>query len=110
MKKRPRRKKNIKAIERLGELLRDVLDSFGWYGIGSPVVAESYPEAPRPEDKNEKQIENEEDEEEHDEVQYYFDPADVQGALDEAISEFIKEGLVPEFTNPKEAPTLAEIL
>ena len=101
-------KKNTKAIRRLGELLPDVLDSFGWYGIGTPAVAEEASHASLSE--GEDQTEDETGEEDYEEPQYFFDPADVQGAVDEAISRLIDEELMEEFSDPKEPPTLTEIV
>jgi hypothetical protein len=106
-----KRKKNSKAIRRVGELMQDVLDSFGWYGIGSSLAETSSEEtAEEPKEAVEAEVGGEEaDDEEYVEPEYYFDPADVQGAVDEAISTLIKEGLVPEFSNPKNPPELAKI-
>jgi hypothetical protein len=105
-------KKNTKAIRRLGELLRDVLDSFGWYGIGI-AVAEEAPNAARSdsESQTEEEIHEEEiDEEDSEEPQYFFDPTDVQVAVDEAISSLMKEELIEDFSNPKDPPTLTQIV
>jgi hypothetical protein len=118
MKKKLKRKKDPAAIERLAELLRGVLDAFGWYGIGGSAVEEPAAHAPGLEPEAEAQAEaskgdadeeEEEEEEEYGERQYYFDPEDVQGAVDEAISTLIKERLIEEFDNPKSAPALSEI-
>jgi hypothetical protein len=108
MKKTPRKRANIKAIKRLRELLPDVLDSFGWYGIGTPSVTEPASGAPQPEPHDESAKDEEEDEE-YEEPEYYVDPADVQGAVDEAVSTLINEGLIQEFKNPKEPPGLSDI-
>ncbi|HXM22644.1 MAG TPA: hypothetical protein VN948_15410 [Terriglobales bacterium] len=104
MRKRAKRKRNTKATNRLAELLADVLDSFGEYGIGMPpeeevAIAEDAGAEAAAEEQEEYDIEPE----------YYFDPADVQGALDEAISAIISEKLIEEFRNPKKPPTLAEM-
>jgi len=124
MKKPTKRKKSTQAIRRIGELLRDVLDSFGWYGIETPALAEGPAHAAMPggeeqadeenqneENGNEEDEEEDEDEEEEDyePAQYYFDPTDVQVAVDEAISQIINEGLIEEFTDPKDPPELADI-
>ncbi len=87
------------------ELLREALDSFGWYGIG---IAEPEPTTAAAHEPGIDNAGHEEDEEE----EYgpvYFDPADVQGAVDEAISTLIKEKLVPGYKNPKKPPTLGEV-
>lgn len=125
MKKTQRKIKNTKVIRRVGELLRDVLDSFGWYGIETAVVAKGTAAAairegsnnaalPEGEEQSGEENENEENaseenEEEYCEPQYYFDPTDVQIAVDEAISRIINEELIEEFTDPKDPPELADI-
>lgn len=126
MKSKLKINKNTKAIRRVGELLQDVRDSFGWYGIGlsseeNADVKEAEPENPADADVEEEEAEPEnpadaevdEEEEEEDEEyvapQYYFDPTDVQVAVDEAISTLIDEGLIPEFSNPKKPPKLAAV-
>jgi hypothetical protein len=112
MKKTLKRPKNTKAIKKIGELLREkVLDSFGWYGIGTPVAAEAAPDAATPgdEDQAEENETEDNDEEDYEPPQYYFDPTDVQMAVDEAISDIIDEGLIKEFSNPKKPPKLAQI-
>ncbi len=106
------KKQNRKAIKRLAELLVDVKDSFGWYGIGLSTDEAGEVEQPGAaqveEDDNEEEEEDEEDDEEET-PQYYFDPADVQVAVDEAISTLMKEGLLPEFSRAKNAPKLSDI-
>jgi hypothetical protein len=124
MKKTQRKIRNTKVIRRVGELLRDVLDSFGWYGIetaaaeGPAVTAVrevsnniALPEGDGQADEENENEENayEENEEEYYEPQYYFDPTDVQIAVDEAISRIINEDLIEEFTDPKDPPELADI-
>ena len=112
-----RQKKNKKAIERLSELLGDVLESFESYGIESSIPEEpTLPgfaapvSPPEPEEPQAEELHEEEAEEEgydYEEPEYYFDPADVQGALDEAISTLIKEGLIPK---PKKSLSLTQII
>lgn len=118
MKKPAKQRKNKKAIKRIAELLRDnVLESFAWYGIEASVGEESssepakVEESPSTPEKQGEEVQDDEEEysEEYEEEEYYFDPADVQGALDEAISIFIAEQLVPEFSDPKKAPALSDI-
>jgi|HubBroStandDraft_1064217.scaffolds.fasta_scaffold215311_2 hypothetical protein len=146
-------KKSSQAIRRVGELLRDVLDAFGWYGIETPAVVEvradaavpealadvampevpadvaitealadvTMPEVPTDaampegeeqadeENRNEENGVEEDEEEDYEPPQYYFDPTDVQVAVDEAISQIINEELIQEFTDPKDPPELADI-
>jgi hypothetical protein len=115
MKKRPRRRKNSKAISRIAELLREkVIDSFGWYGIAEPVEESSQKvvngeQGVTDDDESGEPDEDEFDEEEYEERQYYYDPSDVQGALFEAISTAIDEELIPGYEDPKHAPSLAEV-
>jgi hypothetical protein len=115
MKKRPK-KQNTKAIERLAGLLPDVLEAFGEYDIGlskANAGENANPEADEaePDEESNQELEQEElEEEEFEEPEYYYDPADVQGALYEAISTLVKEGVIKGFRNPKKPPTLARIL
>jgi hypothetical protein len=76
MRTKSRKRKNEKAIERLGELLQDVLESLD----------------DEPEEGEEADL----------------DPADVQGALAEAISTLINEGLLDQSAAEK-PPSLAAI-
>ena len=116
MKKPIKTKKSTQTIRRVGELLQNVLGSFGWYGIGLD-VAENSSDATVREGEDHADAENERDEngdeqngeEDYEPAQYYFDPSDVQVAVDEAISAIIDEGLIEEFSNPKEPPELTDI-
>lgn len=94
-------------------MLRDVLESFESYGTVTPAVAEQPVEplqhdAAPVEDDHEPE-EEDEYQEEYEEPKYYFDPTDIQGAVDQAISSLIKEELIPEFKTPKKPPTLTEV-
>ncbi len=113
MKSKLKRSKNPKAIRRVGELLQNVRDSFGWYGIGlsSAESADVKEAEPEPENPPDAEVDEEEEDEDEEYVapQYYFDPTDVQVAVDEAISTLIDEGLIPEFSNPKKPPQLAAV-
>ena len=98
MKKPIKTKKSTQTIRRVGELLQNVLGSFGWYGIGLD-VAENSSDATVREGEDHADAENERDEngdeqngeEDYEPAQYYFDPSDVQVAVDEAISAIIDE-------------------
>ncbi len=113
MKSTRKRKENKKAIEKIAELLGEgVIDSFGWYGItaAAPRISEIIEPTEQPAASDEDVAdENDADEEEYEEPIYYYDPEDVQGALDEAISQLIEEQLVPQFTSPKKPPTLSDL-
>lgn len=110
MEKRPK-KRNTKAIKRLAELLPGVLNSFGWYGIGrNEATADGNAGNEAVETEPDQESNQELEEEEFDEPEYYYDPADVQGQLYEAISTLIEEGVIPMFRDPKKPPTLSEIL
>lgn len=110
-----RKKRNIKAIKKLSELLPAVLDSFSWYGIGTSTAAEAGPEvtkaklAAENETETETEEDDQEDEDQYGAVEYYFDPADVQGAVDEAISTLMTEGLIEEFTDSEDPPSLSDV-
>ena len=123
MEQRARRKKNTRAIRKLGELLRDVMESYVWEEVvpaatlaGTIDSAGTHGVEARDEGQNaverhdEKEHEEQPEEyEEYGEPEYYFDPADIQGAVDEAISSFIKEKLVKRFDDPKTPPTLGDV-
>lgn len=123
MEKRARRKKNTQAIRRLGELLRDAMDSYVWEDFVRPAKPSSMSQATEPEadvgTNREQQGAEEGHNEEHDEAddygddyvepEYYVDPADIQGTIDEATSSFVKEKLIKKFDDPKRPPTLADI-
>jgi hypothetical protein len=137
-----KKRKNRQAVRKLLEELTEVLDAFGWYGVGG---AGSSPdgkakesgtgEAPienlkpsdkgpsikeTPDDNSSGQKEISDDEasgydsyDEEDDYSgsdsWYYDPWDVQSALDAAISNLIKTNLVPEFANAKDAPSFSEV-
>lgn len=118
MKKKLKANKNSKAIKRIGELLPDVLGSFGWYGIGMEEVgaqgnalehAEEKPPDKTEHDNQNPDTENDQENLEEDEPIEYYDPWDVKMAVDQAISQIIKEGLIKEFSDPKKAPKLSEM-
>jgi len=115
MKKTQEKTRKTKAIRRrVGELLRVVLDSFPAEAEGAANAAmPADKQLPEEESQNEEndgaKNEDEEDEEEDYEPQYYFDPADVQTAVDEAISQIIREGLIEEVSDPMEPPELTDI-
>jgi hypothetical protein len=106
-----RKKKNIKAIKKLSELLPAVLDSFSWYGIGTSTTAKAGPEVTKAKlaAENETEEDDQEDEDQYGAVEYNFDPADVQGAVDEAISTLMTEGLIEEFTDSEDPPSLSDV-
>jgi hypothetical protein len=102
MKKRKKAEKNDRAIRRIAELLSEVMDSFEEYGIGTTTVQLD-------EEENAENANEEEEEEFEEEPQFYFNPEDVQIAVDQAISTLINEKLIKEFRNPKEPPSLTAI-
>jgi hypothetical protein len=57
----------------------------------------------------EQQADEQAEDEAYDEKKYYFDLADVEYCVDVAITEIIKENLVPGYDNPQEPPTLSEM-
>ena len=73
------------------------------------------PEEPRAaaeqkrDDVEEQQADVEPEDEAYDQTKYYFDLADVEYCVDVAITEMIKENLVPGYNNPKKPPTLSEM-
>lgn len=115
-------------IRRVGEILEEfIIGNFeSEFPVGGP-SEESYGEA-EPEfpmgallevpieaaqqdrDDVEEQQDDEEDEDEaYVETKYYFDLADVEYCVDVAITEIIKENLVPGYNNPQKPPTLSEM-
>jgi hypothetical protein len=120
MKKKLKTKKNSKAIKRIAELLPTVLDSFGWYGIGIPEEAgaprdavaraeQELPDEQEHEDTENDETENDEENGEEEEPIQFYDRTDVEMAVDEVISQIIKEGLIHEFSDPKKPPKLSEM-
>ncbi|MGA2336294.1 MAG: hypothetical protein ABSG08_13045 [Terriglobales bacterium] len=109
-KKKTGRKRNPRAIERVCELLQDVLGAFDmWYGIGPPAVKKAASEITDSHQVEAPDHAEEEDDEYGAEPEYYFDVTDIQGSLKEAITSIINEELIDEFKDPEEAPTLSDI-
>ena len=123
--------RNKRAIRKLAENLADVLDAFGWYGIssssettGEPQPSSNDPsgdEAAKPVttdgvDPGQIDVESTESEEEEYgedddgfEDNSYANPEDIQMAVDEAISSLMKDGLIPEFVDATQAPSLSDV-
>lgn len=118
---------NREKIRRIGEILNEFLignfeDEFP---VGRPseehgAAERAFPvEAPLEEprkvaeqehrDVEEHHADEEGEDEEYDETKYYFDLADVEYCVDVAITEIIKEKLVPGYDNPQKSPTLSKI-
>ncbi len=126
-----KRVNNKEKLRRIGEILDEYLignlesefpvggPSEKSQGAAKPEVPVGAPlEEPREaveqeRDDVEKQQADEEAEneeyDEYDEAKYYFDLADVEYCVDVAITEIIKENLVPGYNNPQKPPTLSEI-
>jgi hypothetical protein len=127
MSRRKRRISNEK-IRRVGEILQEFLignfesefpvsgPSEESHGAAEPKLpVGALLEQPRKaveqerEDIEEQQADEEAEDEAYDETKYYFDLADVEYCVDVAITEIIKEKLVPGYDNPQKPPTLSEI-
>lgn len=108
------RRRNRQAVRKLLEELSSVLDAFGWYGIGGrrasandasePSLADAEDEESYRDDGGDQDYE----EEGYDEEVWFYDPWDVQSALDEAMSNILKSDLIIELTSVKEAPSFSE--
>jgi hypothetical protein len=142
------KKKNRQAIRRLLAELKDVLDAFGWYGVGdegepakvAKKAAETTESIPNKLDAGDQHNEGappaatiREDPEEELEANgrsadepfddysddkydyhgssesWYYDPWDVQTALDSAMSNLVQSKLVPELADAKDAPSFSEV-
>lgn len=131
----PQKKGRSKAIRVLVEELREVLDAFGWYGIGVPpkeegigtpagaAVASStanHPEGlaepgadrvlhPDLDEGNRREDdENLEADEDEEDYELEIDTWDIQFAIDNAVSSLLKANIVLEFAEAKSAPELSE--
>lgn len=125
---RKKRRISKEKIRRIGEILDEFLignfesefpvggppeESHGAadleLSVGAPLEPRDAVEQKR-NDVEEQQAEEEEAEDEaYDEAKYYFDLADVEYCVDVAITEIIKENLVPGYDNPQKPPTLSEM-
>jgi hypothetical protein len=125
---RKKRRISKEKIRRVGEILGEfIIGNFeSEFPVGGPSedshgAAESEfpvgapPEEPRAvveherDDVEEQQAHEEAEDEAYDETKYYFDLADVEYCVDVAITEIIKENLVPGYNNPEKPPTLSEM-
>jgi hypothetical protein len=123
-----RKRANKEKIRRIGEILDEFLignfesefpvggPSEGSHGAAEPELPVGAPlEEPREaveqerDDVEEQQADEEAEDEAYDETKYYFDLADVEYCVDVAITEIIKENLVPGYNNPQKPPTLSEM-
>jgi hypothetical protein len=123
-----KKRANKETIRRIGEILDEFLigNFESEFPVGGP-SEESHgaaePELPvgapleelreaveqKRDDVEEQQADEEAEDEAYDETKYYFDLADVEYCVDVAITEIIKENLVPGYDNPQKPPTLSEI-
>ena len=76
--------------------------------VGAPLEPREVVEQER-DDLEEQQTDEEADGEACDDTKYYFDLADVEYCVDVAITEIIRENLVPGYDNPQKPPTLSEM-
>jgi len=123
-----KRRVNKEKIGRIGEILEEFLigNLESEFPVGAPLAGAPSavepefpvgsppaepPEAVEPEreDVEEQHVDVETEPELYDEAKYYFDLADVEYCVDVAITEIIKERLVPGYDNPQRPPTLSEI-
>jgi hypothetical protein len=123
-----KKRANKEKIRRIGEILDEFLignfefefpvggPSEESHGAAEPELPVGAPlEEPREaveqkrDDVEEQQADEEAEAEIYDEAKYYFDLADVEYCVDVAITEIIKEKLVPGYENPQKPPTLSEI-
>ena len=112
-----RKRVNKEKIRRVGEILGEFLigNLESEFPVGAP--SEKPQGAAEPEELTEVVEQESDDVEEqqvdeddaYDDRKYYFDLADVQYCVDVAITEIIKESLVPGYDNPQKPPTLSEI-
>jgi hypothetical protein len=79
------------------------------FPVGAPLEEAREAVEQERDDVEEQQADEEAEDEAYDETKYYFDLADVEYCVDVAITEIIKESLVPGYDNPKKPPTLSEI-
>lgn len=126
------KKRNRQAIRKLLGELEDVLDAFGWHDISGGVSNEHAAVKPEAEEAGQTPVEapgpgsmhpqdsvqsaasdQEEEEEEYldgdDSEEPFHDPWDIQSALDQAISNLLKDNLIPEFADAKKAPAFSEV-
>jgi hypothetical protein len=122
-----KKRKNNEKIRRVGEILDEFLignlesefpvggpseESHGAaereFPVGAPLEPREVVEQQRA-DVEEQQADEGAEDEAYDDTQYYFDLADVEYCVDAAITEIIKENLVPGYNNPQKSPTLSEM-
>ena len=124
---RKKRRTSKEQIRRVGEILGEfIIGNFeSEFPVGAPLEGrnavepvfpvEAPPGAPTEaveperEEVEEQQVDEEAEAELYDDTKYYFDLADVEYCVDVAITEIIKEKLVPGYDNPQKPPTLSEI-
>jgi len=123
-----KKRANKEKIRRIGEVLEEFLignlesefplraPSTGHRGESeAKFPVEALPEEsveivePEREDIQEQQADEEAEVDPYDETKYYFDLADVEYCVDVAITEVVKEKLIPGYDNPQKPPTLSEI-
>lgn len=123
-----KKRANKEKIRRIGEILDEFLignfeSEFPVDGPSEESHAAAEPQAPvgapleEPREAAEQELDDVEEQqadegaegEAYDETKYYFDLADVEYCVDVAITEIIKENLVPGYDNPRKPPTLSEI-
>ncbi len=114
-----KKQKNRQTIRKLLEELKDVLDAFGWYGIGGEEVSaedagkklangEALPEIEQT-DISEGDDEEDEESDETTSASWFYDPWDIQSAVDSAMSNLVKSNLLPELADAKNAPSFSEV-
>ena len=122
-----KKRKNNEKIRRVGEILDEFLignlesefpvggpseESHGAaereFPVGAPLEPREVVEQQRA-DVEEQQADEGAEDEAYDDTQYYFDLADVEYCVDVAITEIIKENLIPGYDNPQKPPTLSEM-
>jgi hypothetical protein len=79
------------------------------FPVGAPLEEPREVVEQERDDVEERQADEEAEDEAYDETKYYFDLAAVEYCVDVAITEIIKENLVPGYDNPQKPPTLSEI-
>lgn len=123
---RKKKRANKGKIRRIGEILDEFLignfecefpvrgpsEEAGGepeFPVGEPLEPREAVEQQRNDVEEQQADEEEAEDEAYDETKYYFDLADVEYCVDVAITEIIKENLVPGYDNPQKPPTLSEI-
>jgi hypothetical protein len=123
-----RKRANREKIRRVGEILDEFLignfesefpvggppeESHGAaepeYPVGAPLAEPGGVIERERDDVEEQRADEGAEDDAYDDTKYYFDLADVEYCVDVAITEIIKENLVPGYDDPKTPPTLSEM-